>query len=407
MGKVLSGIRIIEIATWVFVPAAGAMLADLGADVIKIEHPVTGDPMRSRKTKSIPPSKDDKPQRNLTLELYNRGKRSVGISLTSPEGREIFYNLVETADVLITNFLPSVRRKLGIDVEQVRARNPRLIYVRGSGFGPKGPDADTPAYDGTSFWARASAAHSLRPPEADEPLWGTSGFGDLYSAAVLSGAVMGGLYDRDRTGQARTIDVSLMSVGMWAMSPSITGTAMFGVPDMPRIDPHANGNPVVSQYRTSDGRWVTLAMMQSDRYFRPLCEALGVPEWADDRRFADHASRDRNFAACVELFEDYFGRHTLAELVEMLARQPGPWGVNQTPAEVHADPQALANGYFSKVADEQAPFLVVAAPMQFDETEVGDVTPAPQHGQHTDEILAELGFDYDTILARKISGAIL
>ena len=378
MTKVLSGIRVVEVAAWVFVPAAGALLTDLGADVIKIEPPDTADPIRAWTSKSTERYGGPPVKKNLTMEVGNRGKRSVALNLAAPDGQELLYRLVETADVFLTNSLSSVRAKLRIDVADIRARNPRILYVRGCGYGPRGPDADKAAYDGNTFWARASAAHSLRPPGVEAPLWGTTGFGDLWGALAIAGAIMGGVFHRERTGERPTIDVSLLDVGMWGMSPAITATAMYGIPDMPRIDPSLLGNPIVNQYRTADGRWINLSMMTSDKYFGRFCEVMGVPHMAKDPRFADHASRQANAEQCTDLLRQVFSNLSAAEAVERLEKQDGPWGLNQTPLEVHNDPQALANGYFSDVRDDEGnEYRLVGAPIQYDEQPVGDLRAAP------------------------------
>ena len=405
MTKILSGVRVIEVAAWMFVPAAGAVLADLGADVIKIEHPEKGDPQRAW----IAPGQDRaKLNKNLMMELGNRGKRSVAIDLSREEGRELLYQLVETADVFLTNSLPSVRQKLGIDVEQIQARNPRILYMRGSGFGPKGPDAASPAYDGNTYWARAATAHALKPAGDVWPLAGTQAFGDLWGSLTIAASILGGLYHRERTGESPVMDVSLLSVGMWGMSPGITATAMYGMDDMPRLRREDSPNPISGYFQSSDGRFVSLSMLQSDRYFRPLCAALDVPELAEDPRFLDSKARAQNRQACRAALDEVFARYTLAELADRLSSQPGPWGTVQTQPELHDDAQALANGYFSDVSDPEGNhWRVVPTPIQYGEQAVGELRPCPAHGEHTDEVLGELGLDWDTILAHKVSGVIL
>ena len=403
MTRILSGVRVVEVATWLFVPAAGAVLADLGADVIKIEHPEKGDPHRAF-TGAVAESG----HLNVSMELANRGKRSVGLDLTTDDGRELLYRLVETADVFTTNLTPSGRKKIGIEPEQIRQRNPRIVYVRGSGYGPKGSDSDRPSYDGDSSWSRASVGHFLKPGGEQWPLSGTAAFGDLSGAAYLAGSILGGLFHRERTGEAPIVDVSLFGVGLWTMAPGIATTEAYDLDDMPRPPRADKPNPVANYFRTSDGRFVRLSMMQSDRFSTGLCSALAAPELARDPRFVDFSARDKHRAECTEALDEIIGRYTLAQLSDRLNRQPGPWGVVQTPREVNGDPQALANGYFSDLVDEDGyRCRVVASPFQYDEEATGPLPPAPRHGQHTEAVLAELGLDWDQIVGHKVSGAVL
>jgi crotonobetainyl-CoA:carnitine CoA-transferase CaiB-like acyl-CoA transferase len=403
--KILSGIRVVEVASWTFVPAAGAVLADLGADVLKIEHPDAPDPQRA----FVGTGYENAPvKKSFMMEQTNRGKRSVALNIATEGGRELLYRLVETADVFLTNFLPAARQKLRIDVEHIRARNPRIVYVRGTGHGPKGPDADAAGYDGTAYLARGSVAHSLKPAGDVWPLAGTAAVGDLPGAMTIAGGILGGLFHRERSGEAPVVDVSLLSVAMWAMAPGIVATAMLGMDDMPRPRREENANPISIYYQSSDGRFVKLSMFESDRFFRPLCEALGAPEVAEDERFANARSRADHRAECVAALDEVFGRYSLKELEARLATQRGAWGVVQMPKEMHHDDQALANGYFGEVTDEAGNhYRLVGAPVQYDEQPTGDLKPCPEHGENTEEVLTELGLDWDTIMEHKISGAIL
>lgn len=405
MTKILSGVRVLEVASWTFVPAAGAVLADLGADVLKIEHPEAPDPQRGFVGTGY---ENARVKKSFMMEQTNRGKRSVAINIATEDGRELLYRLAETSDVFLTNFLPAARKKLQIDVEQIRARNPRIVYARGSGYGPKGPDADAAGYDGTAYLARGSVAHSLKSAGDTWPLAGTAAVGDLPGAMTIAGSILGGLFHRERTGEAPVVDVSLLSVAMWAMSPGIVATEMLDLKDMPRPRREENANPISIYYQTADGRFVKLSMFESDRFFRPLVVALGEESLADDPRFADARSRAEHRAECVAALDELFGRYPLEELTKLLGGQKGAWGIVQTPREMHDDAQALANGYFAAVHDEQGnDYSLVGSPVQYDGEPVGELKPCPDHGQHTDEVLAELGLDWETITNHKISGAVL
>ncbi len=406
MHDVMSGVRVLEVASWTFVPAAGAVLADWGADVLKIEHPATGDPQRGLITSGLVPGGADIP--NFMIEQPNRGKRSVGIDIGTDAGRELLYRLAETADVFLTNFLPGPRARLKIDVEDIRARNPRIIYARGTGQGTRGPDATKGGYDGASYWARGTAGVQLTPGDRDWPISQTPAFGDLQGAQTIAGGIAAALFHRERTGEAKIVDISLLGTAMWAMSPFIVAAKLFDMPAGGTRDRRDMPNPIVNAYRTSDGRFLSLVMLESDRFWADLCEHLGRPDLIADERFVDSRARATNSRACVEALDEVFAQRTLAEWRAALETVKGVWSVYQTPLDVHDDPQVAANGYVLPVSLPGAakPLGLVANPVQFDETPP-TLRPAPGHGEHTDEVLTELGLSMDEIIEHKISGAIL
>src|SRR5207247_1654623 len=312
MSGVLHGVRVVEVAQWWFVPAAGAVLADWGADVIKIEHPTSGDPQRGLVTSGLVPPTGGV---NFMVEQPNRGKRSVGLDLGRPAGRDLLYRLVETADVFLTNFLPAARRRLAIEVDDIRRVNPKIIYVRGHGQGARGPEL--PVSDRT------------QPP-----------------------------------------------------------------------------NPLVNSYRTKDGRWLFLNMLQPDRYWPDLCRRLGRPDLLADSRFADGRARFAHRAECVRELDAIFATHTLAEWRSALADAEGVWAPMQTARELAHDPQPVANDYLPEVErGDGTRFTLVASPVQFDETAPA-LRPAPDAGQHTEEVLLALGLSWEEIAAAKEAGAV-
>jgi crotonobetainyl-CoA:carnitine CoA-transferase CaiB-like acyl-CoA transferase len=405
MPRIMEGVRVVEVAAWTYVPVAGAVLAEWGADVIKVEHPETGDPQRGLATMGLIPTGPGGVA--FMTELPNRGKRSVGLDLATAEGHQVLAKLVETADVFLTNFRPQARRKLGIDVDDLRGVNPRLIYVRGSGQGQRGPEAERGGYDGCTFWARGAVADILSDP-ADYPV-GQPGpaFGDLIGGMTIAGGISAALYHRERTGEALVVDNSLLATAMWATSASAMAASLFGFSRMPRGNRKKVPNPLVNTYRTSDGRYLSLVMLESDRYWADLVKLVGRPELAGDPRFADSAARARHNAECVEVLDEIFATRTFEEWKQLLLAAKGVWAPVQTAAEVMTDPQSLANGYVREVnAASGAAFQMVASPLQFDETPP-DLTRAPDHGEHTDEVLSELGLSMDDILDLKIKGAVL
>jgi crotonobetainyl-CoA:carnitine CoA-transferase CaiB-like acyl-CoA transferase len=400
---VMQGVRILEVAEHTFVPAASAVLADLGADVIKIEHIERGDAMRGLARSGTIDIPSDV---HVLFEHSNRGKRSLAVDLTTPEGAEIVYKLAATADVFLTNKLPRVRTKLKVGLEDIRAHNPNIIYVRGTGQGERGPDADRGAFDVLAFWQRSGVSGGCTPAGAEEPIGPPApGFGDSIGAMTIAGGIMGALFHRERTGEATTVDVSLLGTGIWAMGQAmalslLTKTPWQGVRGRTAL------NPLVRSYETKDGRWIGFSCLQAGRYWPSACAAIGRPELATDPRFADHASLMAHKDEAVELLVAEFASRSLEEWRERLAGFTGQWTVIQHTLEAAADPQSVANGYTQELENAAGtPFHLSAVPVQY-----GDqaATPrrAPEFNEHGDEILAEIGLDIDAVLDLKLRGVV-
>jgi crotonobetainyl-CoA:carnitine CoA-transferase CaiB-like acyl-CoA transferase len=404
MTDVLAGARVLEVAMWTFVPAAGAVLAEWGAEVIKVEHPVTGDPQRGLINSGFMPAAGGL---NYMIEVPNRGKRSIGIDLKNPDGRELLYRLAQTSDVFLTNFLPAARRSLGIELDDIRKRNPNIIYVRGSGNGQRGPDAEKGGFDSSTYWARGGIGYTVSPPEYAHPVRMRSAFGDVMGGLAIAGGIAAALYRREKTGVPSVVDVSLLGVALWNISVDVASAKVRPDDDVFRYDPENLVNPTVGIYRTSDGRHLNLTLLQSDRHWAGLVTRLGRPELIDDPRFVDHAARGRNSRECTQALKQIFLSRTLAEWRHALADFEGVWAPLQTPLEVHGDPAVVANGLVRDVETSSGRRMAVAAnPVQFDGTPPG--TPgAPEHGQHTEEILLDLGLTWEEIIAHKETGAVL
>jgi crotonobetainyl-CoA:carnitine CoA-transferase CaiB-like acyl-CoA transferase len=401
---VLQGVRILEVAEHTFVPAASALLADWGAEVIKIEHVERGDAMRGLAKTGVAIMGTDV---HALLEHSNRGKQSLGLDLKSDEGLDILHKLVATSDVFLTNKLPSVRTKLKIDVDDVRAHNPNIIYVRGTGQGERGPDADKGSYDSLAFWARAGVAAGAMRPEYDlVPVPPAPGFGDSIGGMTIAGGIMGALFHRERTGEATTVDVSLLGVGLWSMGQAM---ALSLVLDMPWAPPPAETiglNPLTRNYTTKDERVLAFTCLQAALYWPDLCTIIGRPELATDARFADHESLLANSAEASEILTEVFAAGTLAEWRERLAPFTGQWAVVQDTLEAAVDPQTIANGYVQDCETADGlPFKLVAAPVQFDE-QPAKPGRAPEFNEHGDALLADLGLDWDTIVDLKVRGVV-
>ena len=400
----LAGVRVVEVATHVFAPMAGAILAEWGADVVKVEHPGTGDPYRGLTTTGLHPVHDGV---DPYVQSANRGKRSVGIDLKQPDGRRLLGRLVSGADVFVTNLRAGARRRLAVEVDDVRAHNPSVVYVRATAFGVRGPDAERGGYDAGAYWARSGMQHALTPPGADWPRPAPPAFGDVVGALAVVGAVGAALYRRATGREPPIVDASLLAAGMWQLQPGIVSAALAGGADPAPADRHSTWNPLMLPYRTADGRFVALTMLASDRHWADLCRAVGEPAMAGDPRFADQAARGRNARACVEWLDAVFARRDLAEWRRWLADFPGEWAPVLAPGELPDDPQVQANGYIAAVdVGTGRPLPMVATPVQFD-GRPGRPTRAPEHGEHTEDVLVELGLTWDEIGELKERGAIL
>jgi crotonobetainyl-CoA:carnitine CoA-transferase CaiB-like acyl-CoA transferase len=402
--KPLSGIRILEVAAWTFVPAAGAVLAEWGADVIKVEPREGGDPQRGLVTMGLIPGGPTAV--NYMIEMPNRGKKSIGIDLTTPGGQEVVHELAKSSDVFLTSYLPSRRKHFGIDLEQIRAANPEIIYVRGSGYGPKGPDADRPGYDGVSFWSRGGIADALTR-EAPEPVMQTPAFGDLMGGLTIAGGITAALYKRKATGETSIVDVSLLGLAAWAMTPQVTAANLYGGDPIPTFTHREMPNPLVGNYKTKDDRYITLMMLQGDKFYPEFMTVIGRTDLITDERFADGHSRFMNRGELIDIMDAEFASKTLDQWRDVLEPLTGAWGVLQKSSELHEDPAVIANGYIPEVkAMNGKPYILPTNPVQFDGHHV-QPTGAPEHGQHTEEILLDAGVDWDKIEQYKQDGSIL
>ncbi len=435
MTKPLEGIKIVEIATWAYVPSAGAVLADWGAELVKIEPP-TGDPIRGLVNAGVGPMDGI----TFPWEIFNRGKQGIALDLTVPEAREIVYRLVEQADVFLVSLLPPVREKLGVDLDRIRARNPQIIYAAGTGQGAGGEESNRGGYDSITFWSRGSVSASVTPPDYHRPVGMPAGaFGDSISGMALAGGIAAAIAGRALTGTPTVVDGSLLGTAMWAMQMGIVGAAVAaeaaggteapeaaGAPESasPGRQPAGPGsegstpaaagaplpvarNPLVNNYRTSDDRWVALCMLQPDVYWEGLCRVIDRDDMLTDPRFATPADRSEHADDIVAELDETFATRPLAHWLEALARQKGQWDVVRLVTEVRRDPQAVANGFIQEVPYSRGRSLpIVANPVQFDRV-APQLKPAPEFGADADAILASVGMDADAIIEAKIAGAVI
>ena len=382
-------------------PVAGMRLGDLGADVIKIESN-TGDPARAMMR--IIGAETGIKGRNYYFENCNRNKRSVVIDLNSPGGKEVFFKLIDTADVFLNNLSIEAPVKLGIGPEEVMRRNPKIIYAQASGWGRKGDDANLYAFDYTGI-ARAGLMMSCgeygSPPAQILP-----GIADELGGLMCAWAITIALYAREKTGKGQLVDTSLMGSIIAMLSLVLAAPAMMGH-EFPRQVRTRSGNPLYNHYECKDGKWIVIAHLQPDRYWTNICRALDMTELEKDPRFNGIEARGQNAGALIKIMDERFLRKTRAEWMEILKKENCIYTPVQSPAEVVNDPQAIANDYFINVDHPVWGHVrTIGFPWAFSGTPASWKREAPEFGQHTEEVLLEAGYTWDDILKLKEEGAI-
>jgi crotonobetainyl-CoA:carnitine CoA-transferase CaiB-like acyl-CoA transferase len=380
----MEGVQVVELGMWVAGPAAAGILGDWGADVVKIEPP-DGDPFRGLLSGIFGGL-------NPPFELDNRNKRSIGLDLSRPEGRDIAAELVDRADVFVTNVRPAALARAGLDHATVSARNPRLVYAHVNGYGLAGDDRDRAAYDVGAFWSRAGVAASLTPDGSPLP-YQRGGMGDHMAGLAAAGAVSAALFARERSGVGQLVSVSLLRIGMYLMGWDINMAARLGVPTTP-MTVAAPPNPMITAYAAGDGRRFWLLGLQGDRLWPDLLRAVERTEWADDPRYATMAARFEHSAELVSALNEVFATKPMAEWAEVFDAEDVWWAPVQHAHEVVDDPQAHAAGGFVAVpVDGPEPLPMVATPVDFAGTPWAPRATAPEFAQHTEEVLLELGHD--------------
>jgi crotonobetainyl-CoA:carnitine CoA-transferase CaiB-like acyl-CoA transferase len=398
----LQGIKVVELGIWVAAPAAGAVLADWGAEVVKLEDPKRGDPLRGLAATGLMSATLPF---NPVFLLDNRGKRSLALDVTEPEAAPILQRLLEQADVFITNVRTRVLERVGLTWERVRAVNPRLVYAALTGYGTAGPEAGRAAFDYAAFWGRGGTMASIGEPDQPPPTQ-RPGMGDHATALAMAGAIAAALLARERTGRGQELRFSLLRTGVWFESGDIQVCLSTGVGYRPPGRKRAP-NPLFSHYRTKDGRWIQLIMLQADRHWPGFCAAIERPDLRDDPRFANVRERQKNNEALIVLLDEILATRTEAEWKERFDRHDVYWGRVQTVTEVVADEQVRAAGGFQPVTfPDGAAGEVVASPADFGDTPSAVRGVAPELGQHTEEVLLELGYSWEEIGALKAGGAI-
>ncbi|MFZ1890209.1 MAG: CoA transferase [Candidatus Binataceae bacterium] len=398
----LSGIKVVELAMWVAGPSTAAVLADWGADAIKLENPDGGDPIRGATSRAM---NDPKLRVRPPYELDNRNKRSVAVDVRKPDGLEFALKIIDRADVFVTSLRLGALERMKLGYEALAPRNPRLIYASLNGYGHNGPDRDRPAYDYAAAWARSGLMATIQEPGAPPPAQRPAMI-DHAVGLGLAGAISAALLARTRTGRGREVRISLFSMGLWMNASDLTVGLMTGTSPASESR-NQRINPLWSSYACQDGKWIYFVLIQSDRFWPQFCAALGHREWQNDPRFADGAARAQNCVAMTAEIDAAVATRTREQWAPIFDRHELIWAPVHTGAEVLRDPQAHAIGAFAEVDHPAFPGArIVNSPVYF-----GDVAPrahraAPELGAHTEEVALEVGLTWQEIAQLKESGAI-
>jgi formyl-CoA transferase len=395
-------VHVVDLASYIAGPAAATVLADFGADVVKIEPPHAGDAYRA--FIRVPPNPEVEDV-NYAWQLTNRNKRSIELNLECPDAWAVVEQLVRWADVLVTNFPPPTRAKLGLEYTDLAPINPRLIYADVTGFGETGPEAHLPGFDATAYWARTGLMDVTRQSGAP-PAISVFGAGDHATAISLFAGIMTALYRREKTGKGAHVTASLIAEGVWAAGVWLQAV-LLGAQNLRPIDRLNPPNALANAYRTADDRWPLLAFVNEDKQVPLFLKAIGHPEAAENPHYATTPSRRAHAAEITALLDRAFANRSLAEWRELLDAADITYGVVQTLEECAADPQLLANRILLPIDDGSGePHLTIDSPVRLDQEQKVSPRPAPDLGEHTESVLRELGFDAAGIEDLRSAGAI-
>lgn len=379
----VAGVKVVELGVWVAGPAAGGILADWGADVIKIEPP-QGDPARSF-SKMFGSDMDVNPP----FEMDNRSKRSIVLDLRTESGRTTAFDLLAGADVFLTNVRPAALERLGLDYEAISARNPRLIYGLLTGYGTSGPDADKAAYDVAAYWARSGIASLLSRP-GEPPPFQRSGMGDHLAGMNLAAGICAALYAREQTGTGQRVTTSLYRTGAYTVSFDLNMFLLTGQP-IAIGQRDTMRSPLMNNYAAGDGRRFWIVGLETERHWPSLCRVVGRPEWQAAEEYRDAQSRARNAIGLIVELDKIFATKSLDAWAEIFATEPEFfWSPINTIEDVIGDEQFHAGGGIVEVPDGDGTLPMIATPVDFDGTPWAPRSVAPELGEHTDEVLAEL-----------------
>ena len=393
----LEGIKVIEVAQWVAAPGAGALLADWGADVIHIEHPVRGDAMRGL-TSAGGMSID------WLFELDNRNKRSVTLDISKKEGQAVLHRLLEESDVFITSLRPGELERYELTYTVLSRLNPRLIYASLTGYGRNGPDCEKRGYDVTAFWARSGFMASLREPDSP-PVFPRGGLGDHTNSIALACGISTALYAREKTGFGQEVDVSLYNTGVWVLSIDVSSALATG--EYPPLRKKADIPAMTNAYITQDDKWIYFSHLQQDQYWSAFCRALELEHIENDERFNNIQSRIAHNNDLVPIVEEAMVKKTMDQWKPILDSYELIWAPAQDASDVAKDEQAWENNFFAVVEHPtKGKAKLVANPIKLSKMPPSIRTTAPELGQHTEEVLLENGYSWDDISHLKEIGII-
>lgn len=406
MAGMLEGIKVVDMGHVVAIPAAGAMLADWGAEVIKIE-PLSGE--MARGIRRVSGSDRVKTyaggEVHWIFQVLNRNKKGMALDLKKKSGREILYRLIERADVFMSNYELSTLKKLKLDYASLSQVNPNLIYAILTGYGTVGPDKDERGFDYSAAWARSGMQFLIgEPGSAPPPQRG--GMMDRVAAAHAVAGILAAIINREKTGRGQELEFSLYHIGVWTLASDIQA-ALIGSPVLKHDRTRAD-NPLWNTYRTRDDRWFWAAMLQSDIHWPEFCQAIERPELENDPRFNTMETREQNSEELIRILDGIFASKDMEEWEKRFRANNCIYGRVQTPLEVITDPQAIANGFFAELDHPIGGKMnLVTTPVNFSQNPASIRTPAPEVGQHTEEILLELDYSWDDISQFKEERAIL
>ncbi len=416
----LAGIRIIEAAQNAAGPMAGRWLADWGADVVHIEHPTRGDPVRGRYFRMYA-GRDIETDFNYAWENLDRNKRSLTLDMAKPEGKQVFRKLVSQADIFLTNYRTSDLIKFSCQYTDLKPLNDRLIYASVTGYGDSGPDKDTPGFDVSAFFARSGLLEAMRIPGQVPPPY-VIAMGDFITGLGLACGILAALHYRDLSGKGQEVKTSLYNMGVYVMSYDIAATLLLKKLMPPtaemkailekhkgdRIDTReASLTPMVNYYETSDGRWICLSLVQPMQYWPNLCHAIGRDDLIDDNRFNSFLGILENRNELFRILDSTIRTKPLSEWKQRLDNEGLVWALLQNYLEIINDPQARVNNFFATFEHpSHGPVELVACPVKLSETPAQIRRPAPEMGQHTEEVLLENGFTWEDIAKLKDLGII-
>jgi crotonobetainyl-CoA:carnitine CoA-transferase CaiB-like acyl-CoA transferase len=401
MAGPMSGINVVDLGFWVAGPSCAGVLADWGASVVKVE-PLTGDPFRGMTVYKAAVTRE---LVNPPFEMDNRGKRSIGLDHRTEQGRAVLRRLIDRADVLVSNLRVGALERAGLDPLVLTAEQPRLVYACVTGLGMSGPERDRAAYDMGSFWSRAGVAAALTPDGTALP-YQRGGMGDHMTGVAAAGAIAAALFERERTGRGQIVSTSLLRMGAFVMSWDLSINLRTGLETRPWTRSTAP-NPLIVDYGASDGKRFWLLGLEGDRHWPAILRAVDRLDLVDDPRFADLFARTAHNGELVAILDEVFRTKTRAEWIDIFDRDGVWWAPVQATHELPLDEQAVASGCFVDVPDGVGgAHPGVASPVDFSVSTWEPSGPAPELGQHTEELLLELGYDWDAIVELKEAGAV-